>query len=68
MIESNSGYYFKFMVKDNNYFFLAAIANIFNKTIDELKNSNTFDGTLESIARVAGVDYKPKVVKFIYKY
>ena len=38
------------------------ILNIIPK--EELKNQNTFDGTLESIARVAGVDYKPKVVTF----
>ena len=38
------------------------ILNIIPK--EESKNSNTFDGTLESIARVAGVDYKPKVVTF----
>lgn len=38
LIESNSGYYFKFTVKDNNYFFLAAIANCFDTTVDELKN------------------------------
>jgi len=35
-----------------------------NRLKEESKNSNTFDGTLESIARVAGVDYKPKVVTF----
>ncbi len=38
LIESNSGYYFKFTVKDNNYFFLAAMSNIYDKSIDELKN------------------------------
>ena len=38
LIESNSGFYLKFTVKDNNFFFLAALANIFDKSIDELKN------------------------------
>ena len=38
------------------------ILNIIPK--EELKNQNTFDGTLESIARVAGVDYKPQAVVF----
>lgn len=37
LIQSNSGYYLKFTVKDNNYFFLAAIANIFDLTIDQIK-------------------------------
>ena len=35
--ESNSGYFFKFTVKDNNYFFLSAMANIYDKSIDTLK-------------------------------
>ena len=37
LIKSNSGYFFKFTVKDNNYNFLAAISNIYNKTIEEIK-------------------------------
>ncbi|ULY68456.1 putative VV A7-like early transcription factor large subunit [Chlorella virus XW01] len=36
LIESNSGYFFKFTVRDNHYNFLAAIANIFDKSIKEL--------------------------------
>ena len=39
MIESNSGYFFKFTVKDNNYHFLAAMANIYNTTINDIKNN-----------------------------
>ena len=38
MIESNSGYFFKFTVKDNYYHFLAAMANVYNTTIDNIKN------------------------------
>ena len=37
LIESNSGYYFKYTVKDNNYNFLALISNLFNMTIDDIK-------------------------------
>jgi len=37
LIESNSGFYFKFTVKDNYYHFLAAMANIFDKSIDQIK-------------------------------
>jgi hypothetical protein len=37
LIESKTGYFFKYTVKDENYHFLAAIANIYNKTIDEIK-------------------------------
>ena len=37
MIESKSGYFLKFTVKDNYYHFLAAISNIFDKSIDEIK-------------------------------
>jgi hypothetical protein len=36
LIESNSGYFFKFTVKDNNYNFLASMANIFDKSIKQL--------------------------------
>lgn len=36
LIESNSGYFFKFTVKDNYYHFLAAMANIFDKSVREL--------------------------------
>jgi len=38
LIESNSGYYFKFTVKDNNYNFLAMISNIFDMSIDDIKD------------------------------
>ena len=37
LYESKSGYFFKYTVKDNYYHFLSAISNIFNKSIDELK-------------------------------
>ena len=37
LLESKTGYFFKYTVKDNNYNFLAAISNIFNLTIDQLK-------------------------------
>lgn len=37
LTESNSGYFLKYTVKDNYFFFLSAIANIYNKSIDELK-------------------------------
>ena len=35
--ESKSGYFFKFMVKDNYYNFLAAMSNIYDTDIDSLK-------------------------------
>ena len=35
--ESNSGYFFKFMVKDNYHNFLAAMSHIYDTTIDNLK-------------------------------
>nr|QFG74755.1 MAG: hypothetical protein [Megaviridae environmental sample] len=38
LIESNSGYFFKFTVKDNNFNFLAVLSNIFNMSIDNIKN------------------------------
>jgi hypothetical protein len=38
MIESNSGYFLKFTVKDQYYHFLAAIANIYNINIEDIKN------------------------------
>ena len=39
--------------------------NLLNKLPrEEAKNENTFDGTLESIARAANVDYKPQAVVF----
>ena len=38
LTESKTGYYFKYTVKDNNFNFLAAISNIYDKSIDELKN------------------------------
>lgn len=38
LTESSSGYYFKYTVKDNNFHFLAAIANTYNLTIDDIKN------------------------------
>lgn len=37
LVESATGYYFKYTVRHSHYHFLAAMANIFNKTIDELK-------------------------------
>tara|TARA_B100000767_G_scaffold275543_1_gene313194 strand:- start:4946 stop:10432 length:5487 start_codon:yes stop_codon:yes gene_type:complete len=37
LYESKSGYFFKYTVKDNYYNFLAAISNIFDKPIDQLK-------------------------------
>jgi hypothetical protein len=36
LLESKSGYFFKYTVKNDKYFFLAAIANIYDKTINEL--------------------------------
>jgi hypothetical protein len=39
LYESKSGYFFKYTVKDNNYYFLVAIAAIYNLTIkDIIKN------------------------------
>jgi len=38
LIESNSGYFLKFTVKDRNYNFLAAIANIYNLSISQIKD------------------------------
>lgn len=37
MTESTTGFFFKYTVRDNNYHFMAAISNIFNYSIDELK-------------------------------
>ena len=37
LTESNSGYYFKFMVKDEYYHFLAAMANIYDISVDQIK-------------------------------
>ena len=37
LIESLTGYYFKYTVKDITYNFLAAISNIFDKSINEIK-------------------------------
>ena len=37
LTESNSGYFFKFTVKDDNFHFLAAISSIYDKSIDDLK-------------------------------
>ena len=37
LIESNSGFFLKFTVKDK-YHFLAALANIYNTSIDNIKN------------------------------
>jgi hypothetical protein len=36
LIESNSGYYFKYTIKHEVYFFLAAISHIYNKSIDDI--------------------------------
>jgi hypothetical protein len=38
LYESKSGYYFKYTVKNDNYNFLAAISNIFEKPIDQIKD------------------------------
>lgn len=38
LFESKSGYFFKYTVKHDYYYFLVAIANIYNKTIDEIIN------------------------------
>lgn len=37
LIESNSGFFLKFTVKDRTYHFLAALANIFETSIDNIK-------------------------------
>jgi len=37
MIESKSGFYFKYTVKNENYYFLSAISHIYNTTIDLIK-------------------------------
>lgn len=37
LIESKTGYYFKYTVKDETYFYLAAIANIFSLTVPQIK-------------------------------
>ena len=37
LTESNSGFFLKYTVKDNYYFFLSAMANIYEKSIDDLK-------------------------------
>ena len=36
MIESNSGFFFKYTVKHNYYFFLSAISHIYDITIDDI--------------------------------
>ena len=43
LYESKSGYFFKYTVKDNNYYFLVALASVFNITIkDIIKNMISF--------------------------
>jgi hypothetical protein len=37
LVESNTGYFFKYTVKDTNYNFLVAICNIYNLTIEDVK-------------------------------
>ena len=37
MTESESGYFFKYTVKDQHYHFLVALANIFNISVDDIK-------------------------------
>ncbi len=37
LVESSTGYFFKYTVKDPNYNFLIAISNIYNLSIDEIK-------------------------------
>ena len=39
LIESNSGYFLKFTIKDRNYNFLAALSNIYNIDIDQIKKN-----------------------------
>ena len=39
LLESKSGYYFKYTIKHDYYFFLSAIANIYNKPIDNIIES-----------------------------
>ena len=36
LLESKSGYFFKYTVKNDKYYFLAAIANAYDKTIDDI--------------------------------
>ena len=38
LTESNSGYYFKYTVKHNNFYFLSALANIYEISINEIIN------------------------------
>jgi len=38
LLESKSGYFFKFTVKNEKYFFLAAIANIYDIRIEDIKH------------------------------
>ena len=37
LVQSDTGYYFKYTIKHPNYNFLAALSNIFDKSINELK-------------------------------
>ena len=36
LYESKSGYYFKYTVKNDNYYFLAAMSSIFDKSIENI--------------------------------
>uniref|UniRef100_A0A6C0HVJ4 Early transcription factor VETF large subunit n=1 Tax=viral metagenome TaxID=1070528 RepID=A0A6C0HVJ4_9ZZZZ len=38
LVQSNTGYYFKYTIKHQHHLFLAAISNIFDKSINELKD------------------------------
>ena len=38
LIDSKSGYFFKYTVKDETYNYLAAIGNIYSIPIEEIKN------------------------------
>lgn len=38
LINSKSGYFFKYTVKDENYFYLSAIANVYSISVDEIKD------------------------------
>lgn len=38
LIESTTGYFFKYTVKDNTFHFLSSISNIYNISIDNIKN------------------------------
>ena len=51
MIESKSGFFFKYTVKHNYYYFLNALSNIYDKTIEEIINNaiKILEGDKENI-------------------